>query len=179
MLYVTRHGETEWNRLNKVMGRQDEPLNDNGIAQAHKVGKLLEEVDFDMIISSPLIRARQTAAIINEKRNIELAYDERIIERDFGEFDGFRKEEFPYFDFWDYGLNKHYTDAENIRDFFDRVYGFLEEVKLKHKKKNILLVTHGGVSMPIDCYFKGHIPKGHLSGTGLALQNCQVRKYEL
>ena len=177
MLYITRHGETQWNREKRIMGRCDEPLNETGIAQAYELKEKLKDYDYDLIICSPLIRTRQTAEIINEDRNIEIVYDERIIERDFGEFDGAHKDEFPYFAFWDYYLNEHYQKAENIRDFFNRVYDFLDDIKEDCQNRNILLVTHGGVSMPVDCYFKKAIPEGHLSGTGLALRNCEIRTY--
>ena len=177
MLYITRHGQTEWNRLKKIMGRCDEPLNDNGIAQAYDVKKQIDQFDLDLIICSPLIRARQTADIINMDRHLPLLVDERIIERDFGEFDGLKKDEFPYYDIWDYYKNEHYRQAENIQDFFSRVYAFLDDIKDNYMDQNVLLVCHGGVSMPVECYFNKQIPKGHLSGTGLALRNCEVRSY--
>lgn len=177
MIYITRHGETDWNLNKRIMGRCDEPLNDTGIEQAHIAKKQIDRLDIDLIICSPLIRARQTADIINEGRNIEMIIDDRIIERDFGEFDGCRKDEFPYFDIWDYYRDEHYEKAENIRDFFERVYAFLDDVKERYGDRNVLLVTHGGVSMPVDCYFRKKIPVGHMSGTGMALKNCEVRQY--
>ena len=88
MLYITRHGETDWNHMKKIMGRCDEPLNENGIRQAYIAKEEIDKYDIDFIICSPLIRARQTAEIINEDRNLEMIIDERIIERNFGEFEG-------------------------------------------------------------------------------------------
>lgn len=176
MLYITRHGETDWNRLKKIMGRCDEPLNDTGIMQAHIAKKEIDKLDIDLIICSPLIRARQTAEIINEGRNIEMIIDDRLIERDYGEFEGTVKND-SYKDAWDYYMNIRYEKAENIQDFFKRIYVFLDDIKKRYKNKNILLVCHGGVSMPVECYFRKEIPEGSLSGTGLALRNCEIRSY--
>ena len=84
MLYITRHGQTDWNVSKKVMGRRDEPLNEKGLLQASETRDNLLNTDIDLIICSPLQRARQTAETINKDRNIPIIYDERIIERDFG-----------------------------------------------------------------------------------------------
>ena len=177
MIYIVRHGETAWNHLGKIMGRCDEPLNDNGIRQAYEVKEHIDKLKIDLIICSPLLRARQTAEIINEDRNLEIILDERIIERDYGEFDGQKKDNTDYEDVWNYYLNKQFEKAENIKVFFDRVYSFLDDIKKRYPDKDILLVCHGGVSMAVECYFTGHIPEGHLNGTGLALKNCEVRSY--
>ena len=85
MIYLTRHGQTDWNVQKKVMGRCDEPLNEKGREQAKQTKELLSDINFDLIICSPLLRAKETAQIINQDRNIKIEYDDRIIERDFGE----------------------------------------------------------------------------------------------
>ena len=178
MIYITRHGQTDWNLLKKVQGRKDEPLNETGINQAIKTSKTLKDEKIDLIISSPLLRAKQTVNEINKNRNIPVIYDERIIERDFGEFEGFNKEKFDFHSFWNYYKDEKYEKAENIKDFFKRVYDFLDDIKTKYKDKNVLLVAHGGISIPVECYFKNYIPKGSLIDAGLVLNNCEVRKYD-
>lgn len=84
MLYVTRHGETDWNLYGKVQGKADIELNAKGIEQAKETMEKLKEESIDFIICSPLKRARQTAEIINLEKNIHIVFDERISERDFG-----------------------------------------------------------------------------------------------
>lgn len=64
MIYITRHGQTDWNVQKKVMGRCDEPLNNNGISQAIETKTNLLNKDIDLIICSPLLRAKQTAIIL-------------------------------------------------------------------------------------------------------------------
>ena len=169
-IYVTRHGQTNWNLQHKVMGRFDESLNEKGIEQ-------LYDKDIDLIISSPLLRAKQTALLINDGKNIPVTYDDRIIERDFGEFEGRQTKDFDFRGYWNYYLNQQYEKAENIQDFFKRVYDFLDDITQKYQDKNILIVTHGGVSIPIACYFKKMIPEGSFLDMDFVLGNCEVKTY--
>lgn len=179
MIYLIRHGQTDWNVQKKVMGRFDEPLNEEGKRQAEETKLLLQEVDFDLIICSPLLRAKETAQIINLDRNVKIKYDNRIIERDFGEFEGFKTKDFDFNGYWDYYKNYKYDKAENIREFFSRIYNFLDDICVKYAGKNILIVAHGGVSIPFNCYFNNNIPEGSFVETGLVLKNCQVALYEV
>lgn len=174
-LYVVRHGQTEWNVKKKMQGRADIPLNKKGIEQAYIIKKNLSEYNIDMIYSSPLIRAKQTAEIINETMNIDIIYDNRLIERDYGEFEGINKSSFNYNEFWAYHKNKHYTKAENIQNFFNRVYNILDELKEKYQDKNILIVTHAGITKVIECYANGMMQDENI-GPFLP-DNCSVTKY--
>ncbi len=177
MIYVTRHGQTDWNVQKKVMGRCDEPLNETGLAQAEETRKNLSETPIDIIICSPLQRAKQTAAVINTGRDIPIVYDDRIIERDFGEFEGKETKDFDFHGYWNYYKNEQYQSAENIQSFFKRVYEFLEDITKKYKGKNVLVVAHGGISIPVNCFFNKRIPEGSLVEAGLVLGNCQVATY--
>ena len=132
-----------------------------------------------LIICSPLKRARQTAETINRDRNIPIIYDERIIERDFGEFEGMETKNFDFHGYWNYYKNMQFESAENIQFFFKRVYEFLEDISKKYEDKNVLLVAHGGISIPVACFFNGNIPEGSLVDAGLVLGNCQVRSYDV
>ena len=104
ILFV-RHGQTDWNVQKKVQGLANIELNETGINQAENARGLLEKENIDLIICSPLKRTIQTANIINKNKKIELIIDDRIIERDFGEFEGVNKEEFNFGDFWSYDKN--------------------------------------------------------------------------
>lgn len=174
-ILLTRHGETEWNALKKVQGQADIALNEEGIKQANDTRILLKNENIDLILCSPLTRAMQTAQIINRERNIPMVFDERLSERDFGEFEGMPNTEFDYEAFWSYKQNIQYHEAENISGFFQRVYGFLDDIHLKYKDKRILLVAHGGVSIAVYCYFNGIPDKDTL--LGLALDHCEIAKY--
>ena len=140
-ILLTRHGQTQWNVLGKVQGKADIELNENGILQAEETGEILKNENIDLIICSPLKRAKQTAEIINKNRNVPIIYDEDIIERDFGEFEGVNKKDFDFEGYWSYKQNKQYQKAENIRVFFARVYKFLDKIKVEYNDKRILIVT--------------------------------------
>jgi broad specificity phosphatase PhoE len=179
-LYVIRHGETEWNQQKVMQGSIDIPLNENGKEQALKTGELLKNIHFDLIISSPLLRAKETSEIINKNYNKEIIIDERLSERNYGEFEGVKKANMPYNDFWDYNLNNKYEKAENIRGFYNRIVGLIEEVKVKYNKKNILFSTHGGVCKVIEYYFN---PNGQNSNNGqlgaYLPDNSEIIEYDL
>ena len=177
VIYITRHGQTEWNVLKKVQGRADISLNEKGKEQAEITKKELEDVDFDLIICSPLKRAKETAEIINRDRNIPIIYDDRIAERNFGEFEGLLRDDFDFYGFWSYKKDYKYKEAENIKDFFKRIYGFIDSIKEEYKDKRILVVAHGGVSIPFGCYFTG-IPDMECL-LDLCIGNCEVKKYFL
>ena len=87
-LYVTRHGETAWNKENKVCGRTDLPLTEKGREQAKETGKKLSGVHFDRVVCSPMLRARETAALICEGREVVIERHRELIEQDYGLCEG-------------------------------------------------------------------------------------------
>ena len=174
-ILLTRHGQTEWNVLKKVQGKANIELNETGQNQALITAQNLLDKEIDLIISSPLKRALQTAEIINKNKNIPLIIDERISERDFGEFEGKSTTDFDFNGFWSYKQNQEYETAENIKAFFDRVYSFLDDIKTKYNGKRILIVSHGGISIPVKCYFNG-IPDIDTL-LPLCIDNCEIAKF--
>ena len=120
-----RHGETDLNRpIRRMQGISNYDLNMNGIRQAELTRDKLANEEFDIIISSPLKRARHTAEIINEVRKLPLIFDGRLIERNYGKLEGevFNKE---YCNL-DYDFEK--IDGESIDKYMAR---------LKMLRKNI------------------------------------------
>ncbi|MBR3888733.1 MAG: histidine phosphatase family protein [Clostridia bacterium] len=175
-ILIVRHGKTDWNIQKKLQGRVDIELNEIGKMQARETAQLLENENIDLIISSPLKRAIQTAEIINESRNIPVIIDERIAERNFGVYEGRDVTTFDFNEFWSFKYPKDFEGAETLDDFFERVYTFLDELKEKYKDKRILLVTHGGVSIPVNCYFNGIPDEDNIFF--LCMNNCEVAKFK-
>ena len=87
-LYVTRHGQSEWNYENKVCGISDINLTEKGIEQAKELAAKLENYNIDIIISSPLRRARKTAEIISSTIGKDIIIDNRLFEQNFGVYEG-------------------------------------------------------------------------------------------
>ena len=177
-LLLTRHGQTDWNVQGRIQGKTDIELNNTGIKQAEETREKLLNYDIDYIISSPLKRAKKTAEIIGKGRNIPIIIDERIEERAFGEFEGKTRNEMDFSLLWNYRVNKKFEKAESVGEVFNRVNNFLENLKEEYPDKTVLLVTHGGISVPIRVYFEG-IPEGMEVLQGFGLDNCEVKQYEL
>lgn len=87
-LYVTRHGQTQWNQDNLICGVSDIELNENGIQQARQLASSLKEYSINEIYSSPLIRARTTAEIVSKELQIPVMIDQRLFEQDYGIYEG-------------------------------------------------------------------------------------------
>ncbi len=93
IIYLMRHGETEYNRVGRLQGQSDIPLNEFGIELAEKTAEGLKDVDFDAVFSSPLQRALETARIVKGSRKVEVETDERLKEIHFGPGEGARFDE--------------------------------------------------------------------------------------
>ena len=151
MLYIVRHGQTDWNLADRVQGQYDISLNDTGRAQAHQVAEKIEPFNIKHIISSDLMRARETAQIIGDKLHITVDYDARLREYDFGKLTGWKRTEIDPSMVQVFFSNPSKFGAEPLKDAFTRVAGFLKDVDFD---KNTLVVTHGGVINFILCYLE-------------------------
>lgn len=175
-LYVIRHGRTNYNDQNKYYGKFDDDINQTGIEQAIKAKEKVANLDIDLIICSPLLRTRHTCEIINAN-NIQVIYDKRIEERETGSLTGKDLGEFYQTDYWNYYSDKKIDGLETIQELFERIKLFLDDIKQKFNNKNILLVTHGGVSRAIYFYFNQMPKDGILKDFGT--QNCEIKEYKL
>lgn len=174
-LFVARHGQTQWNAENKVCGRTDLPLTEEGIAQAKILAQKATELELDLIIASPMLRARQTAGAVADRLGIPVIVDERLIEQDYGIFEGVNRRDPGFLE------NKshfafRYPGGESMMDVAHRVYGLLEDVKREYDGKNVLLVCHGGVCRIINTYFEDMTNSEFFH---YSPDNASVREYEM
>lgn len=174
-IFVTRHGQTDWNVAGRCQGLTDIELNETGIEQAKELADKLKEEKIDVIITSPLKRALRTAQIINENKNCPIIIDEGFIERNLGEYEGKHFTELPS-NSWNYIENAKFNNAESAREIIKRVYVALDKVIEKYKGKNVLIVTHGGTAIPINCYFNGIPESGNLKES-FHITKCEIKKY--
>ena len=175
-LYVIRHGKTQLNKEGKYNGTFDEDIIEEGLEQAREASKIISNLDIDLIICSPLLRARHTCEIINVN-NVPVIYDDRIKERECGTLTCENLGDFYKTDYWNYYSKIKVEGLESIQHLFNRVKQFLDEIKEKYKDKNILIVTHGGVARGIYFYFNRIPQNGMLEKFGS--NNCGIRTYEL
>ena len=154
MIYFVRHGETEYNKQGRSQGRADIPLNKVGIFQAEKTSEKLKNTNIDIIFSSPLSRAINTAQIINKYHNAKIIIDERINHYDVGERQGELFGKWPEEKKQEYINNPEKHGAESYQHFYDRVIDFYKTIE--NQEKDILIVSHGGVYMNIYRYINGY-----------------------
>lgn len=151
-IYLVRHGETAWNADgNRYCGRTDLPLTKKGITQAEALHAQLKNISLDAVYSSQLQRATQTAKIAAGSK--EVMVDDRLIEIDFGNWEGKTKEEFIKEDplLWEnWQLDPEKTRAggvgETASEVIDREKSFYDEILKKHSDGNILVVGHNGLN---------------------------------
>ena len=175
-LYVVRHGETIWNNERKVQGITDIPLTDKGREEAKELQTLINTLNIDVVISSPLARARETAKILIDSR-LPINTDDRIKERDWGLNEGANIDDVDKWDCWDVVLNTKVQNIEPIQDFMYRVSDFIEDIKIRYKDKNVLIVTHSAVSRVIH-YLLGTIPEdANLSR--ISIPNLRIIEYKI
>ena len=174
-LYVARHGETEWNALNKVCGRTDIPLTALGMQQAELLADRVEKLDIHLIVSSPMCRAVQTAAPAAKRLNLEILTDSRLIEQHYGIFEGVDRND-PGFLANKRQFACRYPGGESMMDVAHRVYELLTELKEKYPDKNVLLVCHGGVCRLIRTYFEDMTNEEFFQ---YSEENANVRAYSL
>lgn len=181
-IYFIRHGETDWNTETRLQGRTDIPLNKNGRFVAELTRDALQDVPFDMAFTSPLGRARETAEIVLQGRNVPIIDDERIIEVNFGKYEGQTPQESDENRKLFFSKPELYvaTDgAESIAEVFEREADFLKELfeNETYKDSTILVSTHGAALSGLLCVIKGYEAKDFWKD-GLH-QNCGMTIVEV
>lgn len=148
-VYLTRHGETEWNEKGIMQGWGDSPLTELGKNQAKWLGERIKDLHIDVIYASPIGRAFNTAEIIRGNREIQLIAHDGLKEIKIGGWEGLSQEEMKaiseenYFNFWNVPSKYIPTgNGENFYEVKDRAFKAINEIIEKEKGKTILIVTH-------------------------------------
>jgi probable phosphoglycerate mutase len=182
-IYIVRHGETLWNKDKRLQGSVDIELSDYGRQLAKETGYALTGTTINLIYSSPLKRAYETATLIRGDRKIDIITDERLKELSFGCFEGQNFSElikdealtFKYF-FKKPHLYVPADDAETLEHLIERAGDFMKTViEPLAKEKNperVMIVAHGALNKAIMSYIKKHSTEYFWSG-GLQ-KNCNV-----
>ncbi|WP_166873699.1 histidine phosphatase family protein [Salinibacterium sp. ZJ450] len=134
-----RHGQTDWNAAGRMQGRTDIPLNDTGRQQARDAVDVLHDVEWDVIVSSPLSRARETAGIIATGLEIELgrSYD-LLVERNYGVGEGLTMEEILAR--WP---DRDYPGLEPLDSVVSRGTAALQQINDEYQGRDAVIVCHG------------------------------------
>lgn len=179
MIYILRHGKTEWNKLRKLQGRTDIPLCDEGRVMAEEAAREYADVHFDVCYSSPLIRARETAQIILKGRDVPIHTDDRLKEMGFGIYEGIERS----FEKPDCPINVLFNDPENyiapadagesLDELYTRTKSFMDEVitPLRKAGKDVLIVGHGALNSCMLTQAKG-MPRKEFWSHGIV--QCKI-----
>ena len=167
MYHITllRHGESEGNFSGVIQGQSDYPLTPTGQAQAHKLASFWASTGtrFDLIISSPLLRASQTAEIIAASVKAPIEHDSSWMERNFGQLQGVRLDEInqrtPPVDFF-HPFEPVGGNGESQMDLYDRASQALQNV-LRLPAGSYLIVSHGGILNKALYVIMGITPQDH------------------
>ncbi|TQR15650.1 histidine phosphatase family protein [Psychrobacillus soli] len=169
---IVRHGETDWNVAGKLQGRTDIPINNTGKLQAADCGEYLKNMQWDVIITSPLNRAKQTAMIINKKINVPIIEMDTFIERGYGDAEGMtlksRTSSYP---------DRVYPNQEDRISLNNRITEGLHEINETYPAGNVLLVAHGGVINAILANISnGEIGSGKTKLLNACMSNIQFKQ---
>ncbi|MCG0276387.1 MAG: alpha-ribazole phosphatase [Thermosediminibacteraceae bacterium] len=149
-IFLIRHGETLWNKNFLYQGQKDIPLSEKGRLQAQRLAEVLKRETFDVVYSSDLKRAVETAEIIAAPHGLPVICTKELRELSFGKWEGhsyqdLEKKYFEEFHNWlrNPGDNKP-PGGESLEELIQRVVGFAKLAARNHSNKNILIVTHAG-----------------------------------
>lgn len=172
LICLIRHGQTDWNLVKRLQGREDVPLNDAGRAQSEKLAEYFSKatalgLSVGAVCASPLSRAYETASCIARKIGAETKVCERLIERDYGSLSGLtveeRRKNFPRGE-------KQAGDVESVPASAARMLDAFDDMLELSARRTAIGVSHGGI---INAVFS-RLSFGDI-GTGKTLtQNCSV-----
>lgn len=174
--YFVRHGETKWNVENKICGATDSPLTQRGHQQAIETGKAFLEqgLTADEILYSPLSRAADTAKHISEMTGIPARAELRLIEQNFGKWEGTPRNGADFNKAKEH-FCAHHEGGESAMQVGQRIYNLLDEIKAESDRKTYLLVAHNGIARVVQSYFADMTNEEYAA---FGINNCEVRRFD-
>jgi uncharacterized phosphatase len=156
-----RHGQTDWNKEDRLQGSSDIPLNDTGRAQAVEAADVLRDVAWTAVVSSPLSRARETAEIIARELGVPLGgtYAD-LIERDYGPLEGANSS-----DIQAEHPDREYPGAESLDSVVERGRAGLARVAEDYGDADVVIVCHGTIIRYTLAALAGRSLDGILNGS--------------
>ncbi len=183
LLSTVRHGLTELNRDKRIGGLTDVPLIEEGRRQAREARQALDDAPFDVVVSSPLLRAIETAEIVTGVERAEIAIEEGCIERSFGEMEGLLasgvRERFPEVRYRrvghvDYSLNP--PGGESFEEMNERAGEFLDHLMRTQSGKRVALFAHENFLQQLHGVIRG---LGPLDSLEQGILNCELNQFLL
>lgn len=176
-IYITRHGETEWNKAGRMQGWQNSNLTEKGIENAKKLGESLKHIEFDYIYCSPLGRAVDTAKYIRGDRNTAITIKDSLKEMSFGAWEGKEyteiEELYPVqkYNFWNKPHLYEPVGGESYKELICRIDTVFNEIMSNTTAKNVLIITHAAAIKAIYSILKS-IPLEDFWGSPYMYDTC-------
>jgi broad specificity phosphatase PhoE len=176
-LYLVRHGRTSGNVLKQLIGATDIPLDDIGLRQAERIAdRLALGTQADVIVTSPLIRARATAEIIGRKLGLEPVIAPGLVEMNFGDLEGLTldivAERYPELAVRALNIDDHelaWPNGDSRVGFHERVLNTFLEILREYSRHSVIVVAHGGVLGSFLAQVEGNPPN---NWQAYQLANC-------
>lgn len=184
-LYLIRHGQSAGNAEGRFGGHGPTPLSDLGKQQAEKTAKVLAKEGINVIYSSDLLRAVQTAEPLAELLGLSINKSEAFRERHFGVLEGFTfdesKQAFPkdYYALVNRTVNHVITDGESYRQLLRRITSKLNEIVRGHQGAKIAIFSHTGAICFLTLHLLGAIHRGTKQTPWIVTSNCGINRFEL
>jgi 2,3-bisphosphoglycerate-dependent phosphoglycerate mutase len=185
-IVLIRHGETAWNAERRLQGHIDIPLNDEGLRQAALLAAALADEPVDLIASSDLQRASQTAQAVARVKGSPLTTDPQLRERCYGGFEGLLyaeiEQRFPLeFAAWqardiDSVMPSGVREAESFRQFYERSMTAILGWAARHPGKTLALVAHGGV---LECAYRGALGLSLETPRDFPVRNASINRFSV
>jgi broad specificity phosphatase PhoE len=174
-ILLIRHGQTDWNRDRRIMGRKPIPLNIQGRRESEAIGRALREIQIQAIFTSPVERAVQTARLIARGRKLKLEMVPEVAEIDYGDwigktFDEVTEDE-AYRVYHATPKLAHPPGGEKMVDVHRRAVNFIEALRKRHEAGRIVVVSHADVIKIVVTHYLGLDLNDLLR---LRIDNCSV-----
>lgn len=159
-VYLTRHGQTEWNVQHRMQGHQDSPLTPLGVQQAEWLGRGLQDVRLDAVYASSSPRTLRTAEIMLGERNLPVTACDEFKELCMGSWEGCESasieqrdpEQYRYF--WEDPGKFSIEGSETFAEVQERALNKLQEIVDRHEGQTLLIVTHTVVIKVLMAHFE-------------------------
>jgi broad specificity phosphatase PhoE len=182
-ILLARHGETDWNSERRWQGHADRPLNEVGREQARELAESLADRTIDVVYSSDLLRAHQTALIVAERLGLSVDVDAGLREVDVGDWSGRVHTEIEGLDpdgyrRWQEG-GKGWAGGESYEEMGERVVAAVLRLAARHQDETVLIVTHGGSIRACRATAAGlDYAASRVSAIG-SMANCEVAELHM
>ncbi len=175
VVYFVRHGESEWNVADRICGQTDSPLTEKGHVQAIETGKMILEkgIKADEIICSPLLRAAETARHISEMTGIPMRVEQKLIEQNFGKWEGHSPRKDPVFQEAKTQFVTNYEGGESMLRLAQRIYNVLDEIT--SSDKTYIIVAHNGIARVVKSYFSDMTNEEY---SKFSVPNCSITEFD-